>query len=119
MATTPVWWIVASMTSRRTCAIANRRERAERLLSQQGAEDHQNTPELQALSDEMMRRHWEAWLDERVPALGNKTPRQAARTTKGRERLLALLGEFDRRAESEPAATREALRDVRRRLKME
>jgi hypothetical protein len=84
-----------------------------------GAEDQQNTPELQALSDEMMRRHWEAWLDERVPALGNKTPRQAARTTKGRERLLALLGEFDRRAESESAATGEALRDVRRRLKME
>jgi hypothetical protein len=46
-------------------------------------------------------------------------PRQAARTPKGRERLMALLGEFDRRAESGPEATREALRDVRRQLKME
>lgn len=64
----------------------------------------------------MTRRHWMAWLDERVPALANKTPRQAARTAKGRERLLALLGGFDQRAESESAATREALHEVRRQL---
>ena len=107
------------MTSRPTYATASRRERGESRTDPAGADVQQNTPELQALSDEMMRRHWEAWLDERVPALGNKTPRQAARTPKGRERLMALLGEFDRRAESEPEATREALRDVRRQLKME
>ena len=44
----------------------------------------------------MSRKHWEGWLDTRVPALGNKTPRQAARTAGGRERLEALLAEFDR-----------------------
>ena len=74
------------------------------------------TPELQAFTDEMMRRHWASWIDERVPALGNKTPRQAASTVKGRERLLALLGGFDQRAESESEATREALREVKRQL---
>lgn len=63
----------------------------------------------------MTRRHWMAWLDERVPALANKTPRQAARTAKGRERLLALLGGFDQRC-AESAATREALHEVRRQL---
>ncbi|MBI2832871.1 MAG: hypothetical protein HYX76_00410 [Acidobacteria bacterium] len=30
------------------------------------------------------------WLDTRAPALENKTPRQAARTARGRERLDAL-----------------------------
>ena len=55
-------------------------------------------PELQAIQDEMIREQWEGRLDTRVPALGNKTPRQAARTVRGRERLEALLAEFDRHA---------------------
>jgi hypothetical protein len=76
-------------------------------------------PELQALNDEVTRRHWISWLDERVPALGNKTPRQAARTAKGRERLEALLGGFNQRAESDSESTREALREVRRQLGLE
>ena len=52
----------------------------------------------------MSRRHWEAWLDTRVPALGNKTPRQAARTASGRERLEALLAEFDRHTTDGPSS---------------
>jgi hypothetical protein len=55
-----------------------------------------SSPELEAIQEEMIRKHWEDWLDERVPALGNKTPRQAARTARGRERLEALLAAFDR-----------------------
>lgn len=39
-----------------------------------------------------------------VPALGNKTARQAARTASGRERLEALLGEFDRHAADGPSS---------------
>ena len=89
------------------------------VITPTASDDPPNAPELQALTDEMTRRHWMAWLDERVPALANKTPRQAARTAKGRERLLALLGGFDQRAESESAATREALHEVRRQLGIE
>jgi hypothetical protein len=44
---------------------------------------------------EFMQRHWDNWLDERIPALKNQTPRQAARTVAGRERLEALLTEFE------------------------
>ncbi|MDO8678926.1 MAG: DUF2384 domain-containing protein [Acidobacteriota bacterium] len=58
----------------------------------------ESSPELEAIQAEMNRKHWEAWLDTRVPALGNKTPRQAARTARGRERLEALLADFDRDA---------------------
>jgi hypothetical protein len=39
------------------------------------------------LEDRMIRR----WLDESIPALGGLTPRQAAETPEGRERLLALF----------------------------
>jgi hypothetical protein len=46
-----------------------------------------------------MQRHWDEWLDVRVPALGHLTPREAAATPDGRTRLLALLDEFEWRAE--------------------
>ena len=40
------------------------------------------------LEDRMIRQ----WLDESIPALGGLTPREAAKTPVGRERLLALFG---------------------------
>ena len=41
-----------------------------------------------------MARHWEAWLETKLPALRFETPRQAAKTPAGRERLEALFTEF-------------------------
>jgi hypothetical protein len=61
-----------------------------------------STPEGRAYVEEMNRRHWEAWLDGKVPALGNITPRQAAKTPLGRERLEALLAEFSWRRDASP-----------------
>ncbi len=71
------------------------------------------SPELQAIQDAMIREQWEGWLDTRVPALGNKTPRQAARTAGGRERLEALLGAFDRDAAEGPASVATQLSEIR------
>jgi hypothetical protein len=51
-------------------------------------------PEFAAIEAELARKHWEAWVDSEIPALGNLTPRQAARTASGRERLEALLADF-------------------------
>lgn len=53
-------------------------------------------PALAAAEAELRRRHLEDWLTEKVPALGGTTPRQAARTPAGRERLDALLVAFRR-----------------------
>ncbi len=52
-------------------------------------------PEVQAKLREMAAAHWAGWLDEKLPALDNRTPRQASRTAKGRERLEALLQQFE------------------------
>jgi len=41
-----------------------------------------------------------------VPALGNLTPREAAKTPPGRERLEALLAEFAWRANTMPSEQR-------------
>jgi hypothetical protein len=56
-----------------------------------------DSPDARALEEAVLRGHWEAWLDERVPALDHRTPRQAAKSARGRERLDALLADFERR----------------------
>jgi hypothetical protein len=53
-----------------------------------------SSPELRAIEAELARKHWDAWLDTKVPALGNKTPRQAAKSASGRERIEALLAGY-------------------------
>lgn len=62
-------------------------------------EEFASRPEVQAIVKAQMEAHWEAWYNERVPALQNKTPLEAARTKAGRERLEALLIDFERRNE--------------------
>ena len=61
------------------------REESERLES---------LPEVQEAMRAFMARHWEAWLETKLPALRFETPRQAAKTPAGRERLEALFTEF-------------------------
>jgi len=41
------------------------------------------------------RDHYRKWLDERIPALGGKTPRQAARIARSRKDLDLLLRQME------------------------
>ena len=63
-----------------------------------------------------MQKHWDAWIDTKVPALGNRTPRQVVKTAKGRERLEALLSDYARSAEQRSSVFQPDLADLRRRL---
>ncbi|GAN55825.1 hypothetical protein [Tanticharoenia sakaeratensis] len=57
------------------------------------------SPEDEArLVGEVMERHYRQVLDEAVPALGDVTPRQAARTAAGRENLVAWLKSLENNA---------------------
>ncbi len=76
----------------------------------------ERTPEFEALEAELARKHWDAWIDTKVPALGNRTPRQAAKTARGRERLDALLADFARTAEWSPSRVGPDVEALRRRL---
>ena len=58
-------------------------------------EDLMALPEVQEQIRVMNEKHWQTWLDEKIPALKGKTPRQAAQTAQGRERLEILLGEYE------------------------
>ncbi|MCF6354749.1 MAG: MbcA/ParS/Xre antitoxin family protein [Candidatus Polarisedimenticolaceae bacterium] len=54
-------------------------------------------PEIQEKIKEMADRHWKEWLDSPIPALKDQTPRDAAKSSIGRERLEALLLQFEQR----------------------
>ncbi len=53
-------------------------------------------PEVQAQLRDMLTRHYEAWVDEELPALRGKTPREAVRTAPGREKVEALIRDIER-----------------------
>ncbi len=61
----------------------------------QASNELEASPEVQAMLKEMGIQHWQKWLDSSIPALKDKTPRQAAKSSKGRERLEALFLQFE------------------------
>jgi hypothetical protein len=73
----------------------------EELMKRQAAEEENRRlneiPEVQAHLRAMNQKHWESWLDSKLPALNNETPREAAQTKEGRRRLDALFLQFERR----------------------
>jgi hypothetical protein len=75
-------------------------------------------PEVQAQMKEMAKQRWENWLDEPLPVLQGKTPKQAARSAAGRERLEALLIDFERSAESLDPIFAPDVKELRRLLKL-
>jgi hypothetical protein len=90
----------------------SRRERA-------GDEALQALPEVREMMRAQSERHWAAWLDEKVPALGNLTPRETAKTPAGRERLEALLAEFAWRAKTMPSEQRPDITALRATLRLD
>ena len=76
-------------------------------------------PELVAIEEEIFRKHLEAWVDQKVPALGNRTPRAVARDALGRERLAALISTFEHGQVERLPNGCAMLNDLRRRLGIE
>jgi hypothetical protein len=56
-----------------------------------GPEPVEMTPELADSLQEMMNKHYMGWLDTPIPALSNKTPRQAVKTMAGRQEVTMLI----------------------------
>jgi hypothetical protein len=82
-------------------------------------EELMQIPEVQEQIAEMICRHWEAWVDQEIPALGGKTPTEAVQTADGRESVEALLHDIERGKGQDPftlAANRKGLQRVRERL---
>ena len=67
----------------------------------------------------MLQGHWQNWIDEHIPALGGKTPRQAVKTPDGKESVEALLLDAERHTgynDPMQEIEQKAIQDVRRKL---
>ena len=59
-----------------------------------GSDENKNLmqhPEVLQQIGEMVTAHWKDWIDQKIPALEGKTPRQSVKTSDGRESVDALL----------------------------
>jgi len=75
-------------------------------------------PEVKAFMQQHMAAHYEEWVSTELPALAGRTPMEAVTDPEGREKVEALLREFERGAERmnlDPAL----LRRARQRLGLE
>jgi hypothetical protein len=63
-------------------------------------------PEAVEMLVEMKSRHYAAWLDMPLPALDGHSPREAARTAGGRDRVVVLLKDLENHEARLPAAER-------------
>ncbi len=72
-------------------------------------EELMQLPEVQEQLAGIIHRHWESWVDQNIPALGGKSPRDAVKTVDGRESVEALLQDADRDRGQDPF-TKEANR---------
>ena len=52
--------------------------------------------EIETAMRDMLRSHYQRWVDEKLPALGNRTPRKAVREPDGREAVEALVAQIER-----------------------
>ncbi len=59
-------------------------------------------PEVRRHMADLIRKHWENWVDMKLPALGGKTPREAVLTGDGVEAVEALLLQAERTVERDP-----------------
>jgi hypothetical protein len=77
-------------------------------------------PEIRQRMEDMMKDHWDNWVMDSIPALGGLRPVDAVKTKEGREKLDALLTQFERDATTRPmlGQTVETIRSVRARLGM-
>lgn len=53
-------------------------------------------PEVQAAMREHLRGYYRNWIDVKIPALGNRSPRKAVRDRDGREAVEALIAQMER-----------------------
>ena len=71
-------------------------------------------PEVREQVSEIICRHWEAWINEKIPSLGGKSPKQAVKTADGREAVKAILLDAERGRGVDPFTTEANRKGTRR-----
>ena len=84
---------------------AGKRETPKDRAARRRDEELQAEPEVQAMLAKFNADHYATWPDVPLPALKGKTPRAAMRTADGRERVEALIADFERSQDDRRLAT--------------
>jgi hypothetical protein len=75
-------------------------------------------PEMKKQAQAVMQKQVEAWVHQKIPALGGRTPLQAVRDSDGREMVEALLLGWERSVKDLPGGLVPDLNAVRRLLNL-
>jgi hypothetical protein len=86
---------------------------AARGAKERGHEPEASAPELAETAREAKQRYYEDWLDEPIPALGGRSPRQAAKRKRSRPQLDTILKEIEYREQRLPETERVDVRRIR------
>lgn len=73
-------------------------------------------PEVQAQLRAMVKQHYAAWVDEQLPALQGKSPREAVRTKAGKEKVDALIRDIEGMGQSTGGYDASVVADLRKAL---
>jgi hypothetical protein len=73
----------------------------------------ESSPEVAAALVAFKNEEYRAWLDQEIPALGGKTPRQAVKTPARRRQVEVILKEIEHRESREPEGARFDVRRLR------
>ena len=73
-------------------------------------------PEVRAKINEMLAAHWERWVDQPVPLLGNRTPMQAIKNADGREIVESMVIQAERLAQTNAPTDPAIFQRLRKRL---
>ncbi len=93
------------------------RERERRARREQEQAELAARPEVQEALRNAMRQHYRSWVDDRLPILGNRSPRQAVRDPDGREAVAAVVDQIERDgARMNPPMDPEIVRELRETL---
>ncbi len=84
---------------------AGKPETARERIARKRNEELQARPEVQAMLAKFNADHYSTWPDIPLPALKGKTPKAAMRTADGRERVEALIADFERLQDDGKVAT--------------
>ncbi|MAE94646.1 MAG: hypothetical protein CL910_08305 [Deltaproteobacteria bacterium] len=76
-------------------------------------------PEAEQLLLEFKQNHYDGWLDEPLPALGGKTPRESAATAQGRAAVDVLLKDMENHERRSAGASAFDFSPLRRELRLE
>src|SRR6516164_2512981 len=73
-------------------------------------------PEVREKLSAMMAAHWEYWVDQPIPILGNRTPRESVRNRDGREIVESIVIQAEQDGRSHLQTDEDVFRRLRERL---